>query len=258
MNRFILLSIFKNSSYFDGEGGATSPPPPPPPPAGKTFTQDEVNKMMAEHKRTLQTQNSELVKQLEELRSNVNLTAQQRDELDSRIQALQQQHLTKEQQLQAELEKTTKKYKTELETTSAEAKRWLTNYNNVLVENAVTQGAVKHNAASAKQILAIIGPQVKVVEEVDDKGQGTGKFVPKITVTTVDAKTKKPVQIEVDVVEGIGKMREDPEFANLFLVDGKPGLGGSNVGPSGSEAAPNIANMTPAQYRAWREKAMKS
>lgn len=264
MTRFYLIGAFKNKAiaYFDGEGASPPPPPaspptpPPPPPAsGSVFTQEQVNKMMADHKRALQTQNQELVKQLEELRTNANLTAQQKEELDTRITTLQQQHLTEQQKLALELDKVNKKYKTETENLGAEANKWKNQFNSMLVTNSILEGATKHQAASAKQMIAMLGSQVKVVEEVDDNGKATGRYVPKLPMTILDPKTKKPVQVELDVVEAIGKLREDPEFANLFLVDGKPGLGGSNANAGGANGGtPDIASMSPAQYREWRKK----
>lgn len=252
MNRYYLMKTF---AYFDGEGDPLPPPPPPPPPAGRTFTQEEVNKMLAENKRNLQKENQELVKQLEEIRSNANLSQQQKDELDARINTLTQQHLTEQQKLQLELEKVTKKYKTDTETLSSEAKKWQTNFHSTLITNSILEGATKHQAASSKQLLAMLGSQVKVVEEVDDTGKPTGRYVPKLPMTVIDPKTKKPVQMELDVVEAIGKLREDPEYSNLFLVDGKPGLGGNNMNLDGSgNKTPDFSKMTPAEYQAWRKK----
>jgi hypothetical protein len=247
----------KINTYFEDGNPPASPPPPPaiPPTTPKTFTQEQVNAMMAEHKRTLQTQNNELVKQLEELRANTNLTQQQKEELDTRITTLQQQHLTEQQKLSIELDKTNKKYKTDTEALTAEANKWKNQFTTTLITNAILEGSTKHQAASAKQMLAMLGGQVKVVEEVDDTGKSTGRYVSKLPITITDPKTKKPVQVELDVVEAIGKLREDPEYSNLFLTDGKPGIGGSNANAGGtSGGSADVANMSPAQYREWRKK----
>lgn len=253
MIRFYLLKAF---TYYN-DGGVSPPPPPPPasppPPPAATFTQEQVNKIMADNKRALQQQNADLVAQLETFRSKANLTQQEKDELDARISTLQQQHLTKEQQLSGELEKANKKYKTDTEVLTQQGQQWQGRFTSLLVTNAILEGSSKHQAASAKQLTAMIAPQVKVVEEVDEAGKPTGNFVPKLPVTVIDPKTKKPVVVELGVVEAIGKMREDPEFANLFLFDGKAGLGGSNQSGGGGSGSPGYnANMTPEQYRKWR------
>lgn len=254
MTRYYLLKTFT----YHNDGGVSPPPPPPPasppPPPAATFTQEQVNKIMAENKRALQQQNADLVKQLEDLRAASGLTQQQKDELDARITTLQQQHLTKEQQLSGELEKVNKKYKTDTEQLTQVGQQWQNRFTTLLVTNAILEGSTKHQAASAKQLTAMLASQVKVVEEVDEAGKPTGNFVPKLPVTVIDGKTKKPVVVELGVVEAIGKMREDPDFANLFLFDGKAGLGGNTqTGGGGTGNTGFRADMTPEQYRTWRE-----
>lgn len=244
-------------SYYDDPPASppVSPPPPPPPPPAKTFTQADVDRLMAEHRKGLQTQLQDAVKQLETVRETANLTQQQKDELDARIQTLTQQHQTKEQQLAAEVEKVNKKYKSDTETLAQEGNKWKSSFNNLLVENSIILGAEKHKAASTKQMIALLGSKAKVVEEVDDKGQATGKFVVKLPMVINDAKTKQPVALELDIVEAIGKMREDPENANLFLTDGKPGLGGNNNNAAGGGGGGGFnPSMTPAQYAEFRKK----
>lgn len=251
MIRLPLFSKVKTRTYFDDTVPPVVPPPPPPPPV--TFTQEQVNKMLADNKRALQTQNTELVKQLEEIRATATLTVQQKEELDTRIQTLTQQHLTKEQQIAAELDKTNKKYKTDTEVLGNEAKKWRSSFDSVLVNNAIIEGASKHKAASPKQMQALLSAKAKVVEEVDDKGQATGNFVVKLPMAVIDPKTKVAVVVDLNMDEAIAKMREDPENANLFLNgDGKSGLGGSNVGQGGKSGPIDFKNMTPAEYQKWR------
>lgn len=257
MNRFYMIGGFKTRTYFNDPPvvpPVSPPPPPPPPPPVTTFTQEQVNKMLADNKRAVQQQRDDAIKQLEEVRNTVTLTQQQKEELDARIETLQQQHLTKEQQLAADLEKATKKSKAEIENLSGETKKWRSNFENMLVENAIITGATKHTAANAKQMQAMLSTQAKVVEEVDEKGVPTGKFVVKLPMNVIDPKTKQPVQVELEMSEAIGKMREDPDNANLFLTDGKPGLGGNNNGKGGgSGGTPNFATMTSEQYIEWRK-----
>lgn len=255
------MKMFKTFAYFDGDSVSPPPPaspPPPPTPGAITFTpeqQQHINKLMAEQKRSIQDQNKDLIKQLEDLRQKSSLTQAEKDELDNRIQSLQQQHLTKEQQQSAELEKLNKKYKSDTDALSAEGKKWQTNFNNMLIENAILSGASKHNAANPEQLQLMLSSKAKVVEQLGDDGKPTGKFVVKLPMTVEDAKTKQPVQVELDMVEAIGKMREEEQHANLFLVDGKPGFGGNNANrPGVNGASPDFSKMSPEQYSEWRKK----
>ena len=268
MTRFILTQKLRKTFTFYNDPPAvpptvppTVPPPPPPPPpaAGKTFTQDEVNRMMAEHKRTLQENNAALVTQLEELRKNTALTQQQKDELDTRIQVLSQQHLTEQQKLQLQLDQATKKAKTEAETLAQEAKTWKGAFEGTMIENAVLAGSSEHKAVNAGQLLDLLRGKAKVVQELDASGQPTGKFLVKLPVKVVNPKTKAAEILELDAVEAIGKMREDPSNGNLFMFDGKTGLGGTNHpnNTAAGDGTPDFSKMTPSEFRAWRDKEMK-
>lgn len=256
MNRF----YFRKFRTFFNEPPAVppvSPPPPPPPPAGKTFTQDEVNRMLAENKRSLQEQNQQLAADLQKIRDTAKLTQEEKDSLDTRIATLTSQHQTETQKLQGELEATKKKYKTDTEALAAGEKRWRTNFDTLLINNAITVGAAKHQAAdpTGRQLQMMLSSQAKVVEVVDDSGQPTGRYQALLPITVI-GKDKKPVVMELPIEEAIGKMREDESNANLFLTDGKPGLGGTGgVGSGGKSGQTNWAKLTPAEHREARKKA---
>lgn len=248
----IRKALFKTRTQYDDDPAL--PPPPPPPPVIKTFTQEQVNAMLAENKKNLQKQNTELVTQLEALRENVNLSAKEKEELDLRIQTLSQQHLTEQQKVALELDSTKKKLKETAETLSNEANQWKGAFQNVMVQNAVLAGASQHKAASAEQMLDLLSGKAKVVQELDAEGKPTGKFLVKLPVKTIDAKTKQPTIVELDAVEAIGKLREDPANANLFLFDGKAGHGGNNHNNNQTaDGTPDFSKMTPVEYRKWKK-----
>lgn len=254
----IRIPLRSGVRYFDDPPASPPVVPPPPPPTGIQFTkeqQDHINKLMAEQKRTVVKENQELIKQLETIRDSANLTAQQKEELEARISTLSQQHLTEQQKLAAAAATWEKKYKTDTEALTGEARKWKGSYEKLLVTNAILEGSKSNNAASHKQMTDMLLPKAKVVEVVDDAGQPTGEFVAKVPVTIIDAKTKKPVTVELPIVEAIAEMRKDPDFANLFLVDGKPGFGGSNNGSgAGQGGTPDFSKMSSAEYAAWRTK----
>lgn len=271
MTRLILTQKLRKTFTFYNDPPAVppvppvSPPPPvppvspPPPPPGRVFTQEEVNRMMADHKRTLQENNTALVSQLEELRKNSALTQTQKDELDARIQVLSQQHLTEQQKLQLQLDQAAKKAKTETEALANEAKQWRGAFEGTMIENAVLAGSSEHKAVNSGQLLDLLRGKAKVVQELDASGQPTGKFLVKLPVKVTNPKTKAVEVLELDAVEAIGKMREDPANGNLFMFDGKTGLGGTNH-PNNTlpgDGTPDFAKMSPAEYQAWRKKEMK-
>lgn len=243
----------------------TVPPvsPPPPPPSGgngdKTFTQADVDRMMENHRKTLQSQNKELIDQLEQLRTNTSLTQQQKDELETRIQTLSQQHLTKEQAAQEEYNKLKKKYEKETKELAEKEVVWKSRFENVMADNALAVGASTAGARSAKQLQMMFRNQVKIVEVVGDDGKATGIWEARMPVEVTDPKTKAKTILELPVPEAIGKLRENDEFANLFNADGKSGLGGGNYngygGGNGKNGdTPDFSKMSHEEFVAWRSK----
>ena len=241
-------------TYYNDPPISPPPPPPPPTPDDKKFSQGDLDRLMAEHRKKLQSENKDLVDQLTKLRENVNLTAQEKEALETRINSLSQQHLTDTQKLQAELDTTKKKLSSENEGLKVAGQKWQGLFNNLLVTNAILQGASEHKAVNAAQLAAMLSPSAKVVEVLDEKGQPTGEYAAKLPIKTVDPKTKAEVVIDLPIVEAIGKMREDENNANLFIIDGSPGFGGNGNVKAGSEKGSFRKDMTPEQYREYRKK----
>lgn len=260
MNRF----YFKKTKTQWNDPPAVVPPPPPPPavpptspPPGtpRMFTQEEVNRIQADNKRALQQQNAELAAQLTQLRESASLTQQERDALDSRITALNQQHLTETQKLTYQVESLTKAHKADVEAWSGKYAETTSRFHNVLIENAVAVAATEHKAASLTQMNLLLKPQSKVVEQKDKDGNPTGQFIAVIPTPMMDAKTKQVTVVDLPVADAVANLRKNPEFANLFFVEGSGGVGGvGNPGSNNSGGTPNFANMTEAEYRDYRKK----
>lgn len=249
----------KAKTYFDGDPTVppVSPPPPPPPPVpGRTFTQADVDRMMTDFRQGLQKTNKEMAERLEQLQNTANLTAAEKEELKQTLENLSNQHKTAEQQRAEAADKAKKKYEADLSAVNTERDKYRVGYHNLIVSTAIQAGAIASKAASAAQLTMMLLPQAKVVEELDESGKPTGNMVAKIPLTYTDPKTKKPVSVELPIPEAIAKMAELDEFANLFLVDGKPGVGGSSgAGPGGKSGNIDWAGLTPEQHRKARKEA---
>lgn len=254
MSAFRFKIKTKTKTYFDDPPAVPPVPvPPPPPPAPRTFTQDEFNAAMAEHKRNLQKQNAELAAQLETFKTKAGLTEQERNDLQARIDQLSTEHLTEAQKLQAAIANNEKKYKTDTERLNSERDSWKSRYNTTLVETAVRAAAATHKAASADQMIGLYGHQAKVVEVLGDDGKGTGQFVVKLPLTVEDPKTKAKVQVELTMDEAFAELKKREENFNLFLDEGSGGAGLLNRNKGGSNTTGWKPDMTPEQYMAFRK-----
>ncbi|TXH08447.1 MAG: hypothetical protein E6R03_18200 [Hyphomicrobiaceae bacterium] len=248
----------KTKTFFD-DPPAVPPvvPPvvPPPPPTPQTFTQEQVNAMLAKNKRELQTKNEELATQLEALKQKTGLSEQEKADLESRIEQLRTEHLSESQQLQRKAAELEKKLKTDSETLSKERDSWKGRFDSTLIENGIRAGSVKHTAASDEQMIALYGHKARVVEILDDAGQPTGMFEVRLKVKQEDPKTKKDVEVELPIVDAIGELRKRPENANLFLTDGKPGAGLLNGNADKKQGSTWRPGMSQEEYNKSRKNA---
>jgi len=198
-----------------GEGGGTGT---------RTFTQDQVNKFVAEERRKLTEKNKPLIAELEKLKENVKLTAEERDNLSQRIESLQNQHLTKEELQKKEIQKQKAAWDADLQTHKQEAESWRERYTTGEIHRSLTDSAVSEDAVVPHQIVSILKPMTKLVAVTDKEGNPTGEFVP--TVTIQDEKDGKPITLEMTTAEAVKWMKDHRDYQNLFKNSATGGIGG--------------------------------
>lgn len=217
----------------------------------KTFTQDQLNAILAEDRRKAKAQNEKIASELEALKSKANLSAQEREDLETRVESLRSEFMTKEEMLKQEKDRETKKLKTELDTKIKESENWRSRFTESTITRSITDAAVSTDAFSPKQIVAQLLPNTRLVEEVDESNQPTGQYVAKVKITDKD-KDGKPITLDLTVHEAVKKMSEQDDFANLFKGKGTGGLGSQNRGGGREMSAAELAK-NPEAYRAARK-----
>lgn len=217
----------------------------------KTFTQDELNKIVADEKRKTKLQSDKLVTELEAMKSKVNLNNQDREELEARIEAIKSESMTKEELLKQEKDRNEKKLKTDLEAKTAEANSWKTRFTSQTINRTITDAAIATEAFNPKQIVAQLLPNARLVDVLDESNKPTGEFVAKVKITETD-KDGKAITLDLEVGEAVKKMSDQAEFANLFKGKGTGGTGGQNRG-GGKATDLKTAAMDPATYRELRK-----
>ena len=221
----------------------------------KTFTQDDVNRLLAKEKRDAQTKQQKLVEELEALKTSANLTAEERTALETRIENLRQEYMTKEELTKREKDKLKKDMETSMQTLTTERDGWKNRYTDATIMRNITDAAAENKAYRPQQIVAILRSTTRLVEALDGEGKPTGELIPKVTLSDVD-KDGKSVTLDLSVKDAVKRMREMGEYANLFVGEGTGGVGGQNRsggGPVGSLA--NVAT-DPAKYREARRKGL--
>lgn len=228
-----------------GAGGTTTPP--------KTFTQDEVNTIMAQNKKALQEKLQVTTQELEGLKQSKNITEKERETLQSRIDSLNSEWTTKEQQQQTALEKKTKEYNDNIKKESEEKLSWRNRFADEATRNQILLASAKHKAVSARQIQDMLMPKTQLAEVLDADGKPTGQWAPRTTIEGKD-KEGKPVTLTLSVEEAVKHLKDLPdEYGNMFEGGVVPGLGGSGNNRSGGSGSQNPPT-DPAAYREWRKK----
>jgi len=227
------------------------PPPPKDPPAGKTFTQEEVNAIVAKEKAKHRQEVETRVTELENLKKSKSLTDQDRTQLQTQIDELKNTLLTKEQLAAKEQDRLRNQHKGELDSVTKERDDWKGRYTKATIERSILDSAVAEEGFNPDQFIAVLSPHTRLVEEIGADGNPTGNLVPKVKFQDKD-KEGKPVALDLTTGEAVKRMKELPQFANFFKAAVNGGLGSGRTSATGNV---DVASMTPEQYREYRKTA---
>lgn len=251
-----------NKFYGEGENVDDVDDPPVDPPVDKKddkksddvkpqFTQDQVNRFLADERRKAQKANERTISELEKLRKNASLTEQEKTSLEERIETIKNDFLSKEQIAQKEQQKVKQKQQEELETTKKEINKWKSLYEETTVENTLLGAAASDaDVFNPNQILELLKPKTRLVEELDVDGKPTGRLTPKIRLAGKN-KDGESIVLELNPTEAVRQLKENTaEYGNLFKSNVIKGVGGSNNGDTRRGSGPPD---DPAAFRAWRK-----
>lgn len=225
-----------------------------PIPSKKSFTQDEVNQILAKEKRKEQERTKKALSELEAIRSRAKLTAQERDELDGRIEQMRNELLTKEELAKKERDRLRKDHEQTVKSLSEERDSWRTRYESSTITRAITDAAAANNAYAPSQVVAILGSGTRMVEVLDSDGNPTGEFEPRVRFHDTD-KEGKPVTLELKPAEAVKRMKEMDQYLNLFKVEGASGTGLQNHARGRKQDIRELAK-DPVAYREAKKKGL--
>lgn len=234
-------------NFFDGEETDASN-------TDGTFTQEQVNAMIAKERRTLEEKHKSAVQQniteLEALKKRSGITEKERAELEGKISALNKQIMTKDELERTEREKLTKGFNAQIEALTSEREAWKGRFTDSVITASLIGASAKHEAYNSDQIVSILRPSTQLVEKLDENGVPTGVFAPKVAFKAQD-KTGKPVELELTPDEAVEQMKGRPEFLNLFKANMKPGFASQGSSGSGGKSLSLLeaAKLGPEAYR---------
>ena len=177
----------------------------------------------------------------------------EREELQQRIDDLQAQYMTTEEKARQEAARKEKEYSQELKNAVEARDTWQKKHARLVIDTEIASAAIEHDAVHFEQIAALLNPKAKLVEKLDEEGQPTGEFEPKVSFKDTD-KDKKEIILELTIDEAVKRMRELPKYANLFHTAKKGGLGSSGSAGAGKKTdLARIAREDPKEYRRLRK-----
>jgi uncharacterized protein (DUF3084 family) len=244
-----------------------TPPPAPAPsdeqqfrPLKEIVSQDaryqaELNKMMAENRRSLTNQNQELVKQLETLRQNSQLTQEERDTLQVQITQLEEQYLSKEEIAKRESSKAQKAYEEKLSQAEGSVNQWRQRYADSTIHRAWQDAAISGKALkpAIPQISEMFRHRTELVERIVD-GKPSGEYDAIVKFPDVNEEGNE-VTLDMTPAEAVKRMKELPEkYGYLFEGAAKGGAGLLN-NADGTSRQPAFQELmdNPVKYAAWRK-----
>lgn len=213
-----------------------------------TFTQEQVNKMLAQNKRETRDKLEKTLVELKELQAKTKTTAEERATLANKIEELNNQLLTKDELVKKERDRLEKKTEEEVKKVAAERDRWQDLFKRSTIETAVISAAAQANAFNPKQILAVLTPSAKL-DEITEDGEGTGQFKVVVDFLTTD-KDGNQKQLTLTPAEAVKEMTESSEYFNLFKDPATGGLGQNNGKVPGGKKmdAARLAKEDPARF----------
>jgi type I site-specific restriction endonuclease len=234
---------------FDDESQDT---PPDLAGAPKTFTQEELNKILAEDKRQHQARYTKVEAQYQTLLKNQSLTDEERGKLTESLEDVRRQLQSKEQIQKTELkqlEDRLTKELTEVKTAKEAAEK---RYTDMVVHRSLKDAAHDGDAFNADQVVTLLKPYVKLVE-----GEKT-----MIDFPDRNADTGESIVTQMTPVDAIKRMKQLPEtWGNLFKANVVSGIGGASaIGgfTPGSSGRIDLKSLTMDQYLELRAKNPKA
>jgi len=186
------------------------------------FSQEEVNTFLAKDKVKHQEAHQKTLDELNLIKKRTDLNAEERAELEKRIEETQLSLKSREEVAQQEREKLVKNHKKDLDGLTKDRDNWHSLYKTSTIETAITNAAVQNEAFAPSQIISFLKPKTRIIEALDDKGKPTGSWIPEVTFE--DTKDGKPLILKLSTSDAVKRMKEMDEHANLFKGEGQSGI----------------------------------
>jgi hypothetical protein len=225
--------------------------------AAAKFTQDDVNRFLADDKRKHQAALTQMEQKLATALEDKTMTEATRKTLEENLAAVRGELRTKEEMLTLEKKRVEETLSQKIGDLEKQKGYWENLYRESSIERSLQDAAVVHGACRPEQIVTLLRGQTKLVQDVDETtGKPRETYQPKVEMSGVDPQTGEGVTLVLTPHEAVKRMSELPDiYGNLFKVNVVSGIGGGmNTGGAPGSGRVDVRKLTPQQYRELREK----
>lgn len=219
----------------------------------KTFTQDDLNKIVGERNKALKGKFETMEGNYKELLEQTNLSVAAREKLEHDLAEVQNELMTREQRVEAEKLKAQNKFDMDINAANESRLYYKDLYESSTVDRAIIDAASSDDAYNGEDFIVHLKPKAKVIEELDINGEKTGHWVPRIEWMT----TNESGEIETTLKtpkEAVAAMKEMPKHGNLFNSNVAKGVGaGTAPGQVSAAGSINQTKISDADYMKLRK-----
>jgi hypothetical protein len=227
---------------------------------GRLFTQDDVNRIVEERlardRKAREERYRDLESRYSQLLENQNLSEEERNKLEESLEDVRKQLRSKDQQAAHERKQLLARFEQQLSETRKAAEVWENRFRESSVSRALQDAAVANDAYNASQVVGLLRPMTKLVEDLDETtGKATGRFKTVVDLPDRDEQGQE-VMTQGSPSDIVKRMKELGDYANLFKSNVVSGLGANSAtgGLTPGVSGPiDVRNLTPEQYKKIRE-----
>jgi len=211
----------------------------------KLFTQEQLNEFLARDRRTHQEQTKKVAEQakqmesrLQKLISDKNTSEAHRASLEADLEDLRASQRTEQEQREHLAKKAKEEHENALNNLKSEASQWESLFKESTVQRTLTDAAVKHEAFSPSQLVALLKDKTEMRPVKDQENQVIpGRFEAK-TAIEVKGDDGQVMTAWKTPEEAVEMMKNNPdEYGNLFRNAVIAGIGGGTAASTGKNSA---------------------
>jgi hypothetical protein len=210
----------------------------------KTFTQEQLNEILAADRRKHQEQTKKVAEQaknmesrLQKLISDKNTSDAQRASLEADLEDLRASQRSEAEQREHLAKKAKEEHENALNNLKSEAQQWESLFKQTQIQRTLLDAGIKHDAFDPEQIVVHLQSKTEMKPVKDSDGNVVpGRFEPK-TAVEVKEESGEVLTAWKSPDEAVELMKNNPDkFGNLFRNAVIAGIGGGTAASTGKNS----------------------